>query len=290
MLSAWFRELRPRQWVKNGFIFAALLFDGQLFSSQPFLRTSIGFILLCLASSTVYLLNDMVDLEADRAHPAKRNRPLASGELPLRAAQVTAPVLLLVTLIGSYLLSSAFALIVAAYLLLNFLYSYWLKHVPIIDVFFIAAGFLLRVGAGVSLIEIERFSPWLYVCTTLLALFIGFGKRRAEIVLLADSANSHRRVLDGYSIAFLDQLINIVSSLTIMAYSLYTFSAENLPSNHLMMLTIPFVIYGVFRYLFLIHVEQRGGAPEEMLLKDRPLLATVVMWGLASTLVLYFAA
>ncbi|MGA9534155.1 MAG: decaprenyl-phosphate phosphoribosyltransferase [Anaerolineales bacterium] len=289
MFGAWLRALRPRQWVKNGFIFAALLFDGQLFHIGPLVRTSLGFALLCMASGTVYLLNDMVDLEADRQHPAKRHRPLASGKLPLRVAQVTAPILLLLTLAGSYWLSPAFALIVASYLLINFVYSYWLKHVPIIDVFIIATGFLLRVGAGVSLIEIERFSPWLYVCTTLLALFIGFGKRRAEIVLLAEAANSHRRVLDGYSIAFLDQLINIVSALTIMAYSLYTFSAENLPANHLMMLSIPFVIYGVFRYLFLIHVEQRGGAPEEMLLKDRPLMATVVLWGVASTLVLYFA-
>jgi 4-hydroxybenzoate polyprenyltransferase len=290
MLSAWVRALRPRQWTKNGFVFAALVFDGQLFAVQPLIRTVLGFIVLCLASSTVYLLNDMVDLEADRQHPTKRHRPLASGALPLRAAQVTAPIMLVISLAGGWLLAPAFAGIIASYLVLNFFYSYWLKHEPIIDVFFIAAGFLLRVGGGVSLIQVERFSPWLYVCTTLLALFIGFGKRRAEIVLLAESANNHRRVLDGYTVGYLDQLMNVLSALTIMAYSLYTFSATNLPANHLMMLTIPFVIYGVFRYLLLIHVEQRGGAPEELLLKDRPLLTTVVLWGLASAVVLYFFA
>lgn len=288
MLSAWIRALRPRQWIKNGFVFAALIFDGQLFEPAPTLRTTLGFLLLCAASSTVYILNDIADVEADRAHPTKRFRPIASGELPINAARLGGLLLLLISLGGSFTLSLGLGLIVLTYLILNFFYSYWLKHVPIIDVFIIASGFVLRVGAGVSLIEVERFSPWLYVCTTLLALFIGFGKRRAELKLLADQANSHRRVLDGYSLDLLDQLIVIVSALTIMAYSLYTFSAENLPSSHLMMLTIPFVIYGIFRYLHLIHVEQLGGAPEELVIRDRPLLAALVLWGLSSIAFLYF--
>lgn len=290
MLKALLRGLRPRQWIKNGFVFAALVFDGQLFALDPLLRTSIGFVLMCAASSAVYLMNDIVDLEADRQHPTKRERPIASGALPIELARVAAGVLLLTSLIGGWLLAPWFGLIVLGYLLLNGLYSHWLKHIPIIDVLAIAGGFLLRVGAGVSLITVERFSPWLYVCTLLLALFMGFGKRRAEIVLLAEAANSHRRVLDGYSLSLLDQLIQIVSALAIMSYSLYTFSAENLPENHLMMLTIPFVIYGIFRYLHLIQVEGKGGAPEELVLRDYPLLATLVLWAASSTAVLYLGA
>lgn len=290
MLKAWLQALRPRQWIKNGFVFAALIFDGQLFAPVPTLRTALGFLLLCAASSTVYLLNDIADIEADRAHPTKRFRPIASGKLSIQAARFTGFLLLIISLVGGYFLSASFALIILTYLILNFFYSYWLKHVPIIDVFIIASGFVLRVGAGASLITVERFSPWLYVCTTLLALFIGFGKRRAELLLLAEQANSHRRVLDGYSMELLDQLIVIVSALTIMAYSLYTFSAENLPDNHLMMFTIPAVIYGIFRYLHLIHVEKLGGAPEELVLRDKPLMATLLVWGLSSVVILYLAS
>ncbi len=290
MLWALLRALRPRQWIKNGFVFAALVFDGQLFRPEPLLRTSAGFLLLCAASSTVYLLNDIVDLEADRNHPTKRLRPLASGALSVSVARMAAGVLLILSLVGGWMLAPGFGAIVASYLILNFFYSYWLKHVPIIDVFIIAAGFLLRVGAGVALITVERFSPWLYVCTSLLALFIGFGKRRAELAMLAEAANTHRRVLDGYNLDLLDHLIQIVSALTIMSYSLYTFSAEDLPDNHLMMLTIPFVIYGIFRYLHLIHVEGKGGAPEDLVVRDRPLLATLVLWAASSTAFLYLGA
>jgi len=287
MLSAVLRAMRPRQWIKNGFIYPALVFDGQLTNLDSLIRTTGGFVLLCLASSAVYLVNDIADLEADRQHPTKRLRPIAAGELSVPVAAVGGVMLALGSVLGGWWLAPGLGLIIVAYLALNLLYSFWLKHVPIIDVLVVATGFVLRVGAGVALITVERFSPWLYVCTTLFALFIGFGKRRAEIVLLADGANTHRRVLDGYSLNLLDQLIVIVSSLTIMAYSLYTFSAENLPANHLMMLTIPFVIYGIFRYLHLIHVEQRGDAPEELLLRDRPLGLTVILWGLFSTAVLY---
>lgn len=187
----------------------------------------------------------------------------------------------------AYFLSPTFLLIIALYFFLNLAYSIWLKHVPLIDVLVIAAGFVLRVAAGVSLIEVERFSPWLYVVTTLGALYLGFGKRRAELALLAEGANSHRKVLDGYTIPFLDQLIIIVSSTTIIAYSLYTFSAPNLPANHAMMLTIPFVIYGVFRYLYLVQVKEEGGAPEDLLFSDRPLQLTIVFWGLAILVVFY---
>ncbi len=287
MLKAIIREMRPRQWAKNVFIFAALIFDEQLTQKEPLLRTIAGFILLCLISSAVYIMNDIADVESDRAHPTKRNRPIAAGQLSIPLALVLAIAMAAFALAAGFALEPGFGWIITLYFVLNLLYSLWLKHKPIIDVMIIAAGFVLRVAAGVVLIEVTRFSPWLYVCTTLLALIIGFGKRRAEIILLADGANAHRKVLDGYTIGFLDQLIVVVSATTIMAYSLYTFSAQNLPSNNLMMLTIPFVIYGVFRYLYLIHVEDAGGAPEELILSDRPLLATLILWGLLAVAILY---
>jgi len=174
------------------------------------------------------------------------------------------------------------------YFLINIAYSNWLKHMPLIDVLTIAAGFVLRVAAGVSVIQVQRFSPWLYVVTTLFALYLGFGKRRAELTTLAETAGSHRRVLDGYTLPFLDQLITIVSSSTLIAYSLYTFSAPNLPDNHTMMLTIPFVMYGIFRYLYLIYVKEEGGAPEELLLTDRPLQATIALFALTVLIIFYW--
>lgn len=287
MFIALIKTMRPKQWPKNVFIFAALAFDRQLTDFLPLLKTTAGFLLLCLASGTVYILNDLADLDADRRHPLKRNRPLAAGKLSPNTARITSALLAGVTLASSFALGTQFGVIVLLYVALNILYSLKLKHVPIIDVLVVASGFLLRVGAGVSLITVERFSPWLYVCTTLLALFIGFGKRRAEIVLLEGDANAHRRALDGYSVPFLDQLIVIVSSAAIMAYSLYTFSAENLPNNHLMMLTIPFVMYGIFRYLHLIHVKNSGGAPEDIVLRDWPFLVTVILWGVIALGILY---
>jgi len=287
MLPGLLRSMRPRQWAKNVFLFAALVFDLKLLQPTPFLHTLAGFLVFCLASSVVYLVNDVADAESDRQHPIKRNRPIALGIVPAHIALLTAAILGAAALIAGFALGTTFGAIVAGFLALNLAYSFWLKHVPILDVFGVAAGFVLRVGAGVSLITVTRFSPWLYVCMTLLALYIGFGKRRAEMVLVADAARDTRRVLDGYTISFLDQLIVIVSATTIVAYSLYTFSAENLPENHTMMLTIPFVFYGLFRYLYLIHVENSGGAPEELVFKDRPLMATLLLWGLAAVAVLY---
>jgi 4-hydroxybenzoate polyprenyltransferase len=288
--SALLASLRPRQWIKNGFVFAALIFDGQLTNLPALIDTTIGFVLFCLASSSVYLVNDIRDLEEDRLHPTKRSRPLPSGRIPISVAWAAAAVLAAVSIGGGFLLQPAFGWIVLAYIGLFLLYSFRLKHVPILDVFAIAAGFVLRVAGGVVLITVMRFSPWLYVCTTLIALFLGFGKRRAELQLLTGNAGQHRRVLDGYTIPLLDNFIIIVSGATVMAYSLYTFSAENLPDNHLMMLTIPFVMYGIFRYLWLIHVESAGGAPDELILTDRPLMLTVLLWGLASVGVLYLGS
>jgi 4-hydroxybenzoate polyprenyltransferase len=288
MIKALIKAMRPRQWIKNFLIFAALVFDQQLTHIDPLLRTVVGFILLCLGSSTVYLINDLADLEQDRNHPIKRHRPIAAGELSVSAARIAAVTFFALSVGAGFALRSTYGVVLLGYMLLNLLYSFWLKHIPIIDVLVLATGFVLRVAAGVVLITVQRFSPWLYMCTTLLALFIGFGKRRAEMVLLADDANSHRRVLDGYTIPFLDQLMIIVSGTTIVAYSLYTFSAENLPDNNLMMLTIPFVLYGIFRYLHLVNVENAGGAPEEIVLTDWPLLVTFILWGLTAVAILYF--
>jgi 4-hydroxybenzoate polyprenyltransferase len=289
MLKHLLKTMRLRQWTKNGFVFFALIFDKQLFQSGPFLKTLEGFFLFCLISSSVYLFNDITDIEADRKHPEKKNRPLASGKLPVGVATATAVILALISLSLGYLLEPYFAACLALYFIINLLYSRWLKHVPILDVLIISSGFVLRVVAGVTLITVERFSPWLYVITTLFSLYIGFGKRRAEISLLEKGAGSHRKVLDGYTLPLLDQYITIVSGMTIVTYSLYTFFAENLPANHTMMLTIPFVVYGIFRYLQLIQTGHAAGAPDEVALKDRPLQITVVLWGLAVIAVFYLS-
>lgn len=290
MIKALIRTMRPRQWIKNGVIFAPLVFDRQLRPDNliPVLRTFAGFLIFCLLSGVVYMINDIADVEADRKHPDKRNRPIASGKLPVATAKWAAIVLLVVILPLAYLLSPSFALVAVGYFLLNLAYSKWLKHVPLLDVFVIALGFILRVEAGVTLIEVARFSPWLYIVITLGSLYLGFGKRRAELALLSNAANEHRRVLDGYTIPLLDQFITIVSGTTIIAYSLYTFSAPNLPDNHIMMLTIPFVLYGIFRYLYLVQVTHSGGAPEDVLLSDRPLQVTILLWGFSVMMIFYF--
>jgi 4-hydroxybenzoate polyprenyltransferase len=281
------RTLRPRQWIKNGFVFMALLFDGKLFVWPLFFRTTVAFVLFCMISSTVYIINDLADLEKDRLHPKKQRRALPSGQLKPWFAIVAVIAIVAACLPLSFWLDTSFGAIVLGYLLLNLAYSFVLKHLVIIDVMVVAAGFVLRVAAGVIVADAERFSPWLYVCTIFLALFLAIGKRRHELVLLADGANSHRKILDEYSVDFLDQMTNLVTTAAIISYSLYTFSAVNLPANHAMMLTIPFVIYGVFRYQYLIHVKGEGGAPEMLLYTDMPFLLTLVLWGVAVVLVMY---
>ncbi len=289
MLRAIIRSMRLKQWTKNAFVLAAVVFDRQLDHPQAVLRSLAAFFLFCLLSSSVYLINDILDVEADRRHPTKRFRPIAAGQLPIPVAAGVAALLVVFSLAVSFYLSTWFGAIGLVYFLTNLLYSTYLKHVALIDVMILAAGFVLRVAGGVSVIQVQRFSPWLYVVTTLLALYIGLGKRRAELSEMAEEAINTRRVLDGYSIDLLDQLITIVSSATIVSYSLYTFSAPNVPENHTMMLTIPFVIYGVFRYLYLIKIKNAGSVPEELLLKDRPLQATIGLWGLAVIIVFYFS-
>ncbi len=283
------KTLRPKQWTKNGFVFVPLLFDVKLFQIVPLSRTVAGFVILCLISGTVYLINDLTDIEKDRQHPTKRNRPLPSGQLSKPVAIVTAILIPVIVLPFSFFLDPAFGIIVTGYMALQISYSFWLKNQVIIDVMILAAGFVLRVAAGVPLVYAERFSPWLYVFTTLLALFLSLGKRRQEIVLLKDAASNARAILAHYSLPFLDEMMAVVTAGTVMTYALYTFSAPNLPKNDTMMLTIPFVIYGIFRYLYVIHIQGNGGAPDEVFLTDRPLQAAVALFGLSVVAILYLS-
>ena len=286
-LYALLKTMRPHQWTKNAIIFAALVFDVKLFSLTYTARAIAGFLLFCLISGVVYTINDLVDLEKDRQHPRKRNRPLASGALSPRLALGAVILISALTLPAALALDVTFALILLAYLVLQLAYSFILKHIVLIDVLAIAAGFVLRVGAGVPLVHAQRFSPWLYICTTLLALFLGLSKRRGELLSLAGDAGNHRPSLDAYTIPLLDQLIGMVTASTILAYALYTFSAANLPVDHTMMLTIPFVLYGLFRYMYLVHAEHFTLAPDEVLLIDRPSQLNIVLWGLSVVLIMY---
>ena len=289
MLPALIKTLRPAQWTKNGVIFVPLVFDVKLFRIGPLSETLAGFLMLCFISGAVYLINDMVDIEKDRQHPTKRNRPLPSGQLSQSVAITAAILIPAVVLPLSFLLDLTFGFILTGYLALHIAYSFRLKNVVIIDVMVLAAGFVLRVAAGVPLVQAERFSPWLYVFTTLLALFLGLGKRRQEIVLFKGEAGNTRPILVDYSLPFLDEMMAVVTAGTVMTYALYTFSAPNLPENHTMMLTIPFVIYGIFRYLYVIHIQGNAGAPDEVLLKDRPLQVAVVIFMLSAVVILYLS-
>jgi 4-hydroxybenzoate polyprenyltransferase len=269
------------------FIFTALVFVEQLFTPVPLLKTIAAFVLFCLMSSAVYLINDVADIEKDRQHPTKRLRPLPSGQLKPSVAIAAGVLIPLVALPFSFLLNLYFGFVALAYFLTMTVYSFVFKNIVILDVLTVAAGFVLRAVAGAVVISVP-ISPWLYVCTTLVALFIGFSRRRHELVLLAENANEHRASLNEYSLPLLDQMTAVVTSATIIAYSLYTFSAPNLPPNHAMMLTIPFVLYGLFRYLYLIHVENKGGTPEEIFLSDLPMMIALGLWGLAVIAILYF--
>lgn len=287
VLLALLEALRPKQWTKNAVVFAALVFDGHLFDLRPFGIVAIAAVLFSLTSSAVYLINDLLDADADRHHPLKRKRPIASGRLSPTMAWLAVLGLAAIVFPAALAVRPLFAGVLASYVLLMLAYTFVLKHWVIVDVFAIAAGFVLRAMAGAVVLGVP-ISPWLYVCTVLLSLFIGFAKRRHELVLLDDGAGAHRRILDDYSPALLDELIAVVAAATIMAYSLYTFSAPNLPANRSMMLTTPFVVYGLFRYLFLVHRKNGGGAPEQVLLDDVPLLVNIVLWGLTTILILYY--
>ena len=295
------RAMRPKQWTKNLAIFVGIVFAQRLFVPSLFERACVAFVVFCLASSFIYILNDLLDLENDRQHPVKRRRPLASGTLPVSWAIAAMGVLLLLcaaltsliftipggkpdifaSLGGSSLL---FTLTVASYLLLMVLYSARLKHVVLLDVFIIASGFALRILAGAVVIPVE-ISPWLYLVTILLSLFLALNKRRHEMVLLQGEASNHRQILKEYSLPLLDQMIAIVTAATLMAYSLYTFQGPT--GNHRLMITIPLVLYGMFRYLYLVYMRMEGGSPEEVLLRDRHMLGTVVLCAAVIIITLY---
>ena len=288
MLINLLKAMRPRQWAKNAFVLAALLFDGRLTDLGAVSRSVLALAVFCALSGAVYLINDLADVENDRQHPTKRLRPLASGSLSPAVARVAAALLILGSLGLAAATVPAILLIAVIYLALMVLYTFVLKHIVILDVMAIAAGFVLRVAAGALAVQVSRFSPWLYVCTTLLALFIALNKRRHELVLLDSSAAQHRAILREYTLPFLDEMTSLVTATTLAAYSFYTFSAPNLPANHTMMLTIPFVLYGIFRYLYLIHVRDLGGSPEDIVLGDRPLLIDILLWAATAGVVLYW--
>ena len=291
LLKELLRGMRPKQWTKNVVIFAALVFDGKVTDPYYLICSVVGFVVFCLVSGAGYLINDLTDIEKDRQHPRKRNRPLASGRLSARAALGAIVVILAVCLPVSFFLDPLFGAIVMAYLLLQIAYSFVLKNIVIVDVLTIAALFVLRVAGGAVLVDAERFSPWLYVCMVLLALFLGLSKRRGELVLLQGNADSHRATLEQYNLPLLDEMIGLVTSTTVLAYALYTFDPGNphLPENNTMMLTIPFVLYCIFRYLYLVHQTGETAPPDEVLLKDRPLQAAIGLWGLTVLVLLYLA-
>lgn len=288
-IAALIRALRPRQWIKNLVILVPLVFDIKLLQMQYLVPSLLAFGVFCALASSVYLINDLFDAEADRLHPTKKNRPVAAGLITPRSAVITAVMLPLLALPAAYAIKPLLGLLAAVYWVKNLLYSYRLKNIVILDVMVVATGFLLRLGAGVTLVNVERFSPWMFICVGLGALLVGFGKRRHELKLMQAQASTHRSVLQEYTLPFLDLAINMAAAAILIAYSLYTFSAPNMPANHLMMLTIAPVWYGTLRYLYLLHVSGKGGAPEDLLLEDRPLLATVFVWALAAVLVLYLA-
>ena len=287
MLIGLLNTMRPRQWTKNVFVFVALFFDGQLTHPASFLRALAAFVLLCLMSSAVYIMNDLVDMESDRRHPRKRERPLPAGQLSPAVARAAAAVFALGSLVAGFALAVDFGWVLFSYLVLQIAYTFWLKHVVLLDVFVITTGFVLRIAAGVTVIDVQRFSPWLYVFGGFLALFMALGKRRHELALLGENAGSHRAILHEYDLDLIDRMLGVVMTSAVVAYSLYTFLAEGLPGNHVMMLTIPILLYAIFRYLYLIHIRGEGGAPEEILLRDRPLQVTIGLFGMVAFIALY---
>ena len=283
-----FRAMRPLQWTKNAIVLAALVFDERLLEGGSLARGIAAVLVFCAVSSAIYIINDLRDVAADRLHPRKRHRPIAARLVSPMPAIVLALSLLAAGLVGAYAIRPGFLAVISGYILLMVAYSYALKRLVLIDVFAIAAGFVLRAAGGAVAIGVP-ISPWLYVCTMLLALFIGFAKRRHEMTSLEAVAVQHRANLDAYTVPLLDQLITIVAASTLMAYSLYTFDAATVPTNHAMMLTVPFVVYAMFRYLFLIHRRDGGGSPETLLFKDAPLLGSILCWGVVSVAILYLA-
>lgn len=281
MLREIFITMRPKQWYKNLVIFIGIAFSLNLLNINLWIIIISAFFIFCLLSGSIYLINDVLDIEKDRKHPKKRERPLPSGKLKPYQAIVAATTFTLIALVGSYLINLPFFIISLAFFLLIMLYSLYLKNFIIVDIMIISTGFVMRAVAGALAISVI-VSPWLIICAFLLALFLALGKRRHELFLLGDKVNEHRQSLDSFSTEMLDQMIIITTSTLIMSYSLYTFFTGKL----LMMITIPFAFYGIFRYLFLIHSENMGGEPE-MIFKDKGMVLSIILWALVVFLVLY---
>ncbi len=282
-------SLRPHQWTKNLVVLAALSFSKHLFDGDAVVRAAAAFAVFCAMSGAAYLANDIVDAERDRAHPVKRRRPIASGALPVPVARAAAASLFALGLLASWALGPGLLLCALAYLGLSLAYTFGLKNLVILDVLAIAVGFVLRAVAGAVVIQVV-FSSWLIVCTLLLALFLSLAKRRHELVTLEDAAG-HRRILAEYSPYLLDQMTAVVTASCLTAYAFYTLAPETVEKYRTdrLALTIPFVIYGIFRYLYLVHRKEQGGSPSDVLLADRPLLAATVLWGLVVVLIVYTA-
>jgi 4-hydroxybenzoate polyprenyltransferase len=276
-----FRALRPKQWVKNAVLLAGILFT--LNHAHPltdWVRVAAGVLVFCLLSSSIYLVNDIADVEQDRLHPKKRFRPIAAGQVTVPTAIVTAIVIGIAGLAGAVVLGRDFAVVAVSYLVLTICYTAWLKHMVLLDVMALSGCYVLRAAAGAAVISVE-ISPWLLVCTTLGALLIGLAKRRNELVTL-ENAGSHRKILEEYTVGLLDQLITIVTAATLMAYMLYTFFSPTAKERPLLMVTIPFVIYGIFRFLYLMHRHGKGGDPSSELIEDRNLLVCGALYGLTA--------
>ncbi len=283
-----FRSLRPEQWTKNLVLFAGVLFGLRLFEINAVLRSIAAAGIFCVLSGVIYLINDVMDREADKRHPLKCRRPIASGALSPQTALLAALILAAGALTGAWFLGLWFFVIAVAYVSLQTLYSGPLKHMVILDVLTIAFGFVFRAVAGAVVVDVP-ISHWLLICTVLLALFLALSKRRHELTLLADGATSHRRILEEYSPYLLDQMIGVVTAATLMAYAIYTVSPETIAKfgSDWLGLTIPFPLYGIFRYLYLVHQKKGGGSPTAMLLTDRPLLICVALWACAVVLIIY---
>jgi 4-hydroxybenzoate polyprenyltransferase len=289
MIRGLLTGVRPREWVKNLFVFAAIVFSGNLNSGPAILHSIAAFGALCLAAGATYLLNDVRDREADRNHPQKRLRPIAAGVVPVPLALVVGAASALVAIAIAFSVNFSTGLAVVGYLVLTTLYSLVLKQMVILDVVAVASGFVLRVIVGSVAIDVQ-FSSWLVLCTFMLALFLGFGKRRNELVLLEGNAHSHRPILSDYSPQFLDMMMAVVTAAAVMSYVLYTMDAETIAhfgSRNLIYSSV-FVVYGIFRYLYLIHQRSSGGNPADVLYRDRPLLIAVAFWVASVVLLRYF--
>jgi len=287
-MRVFLQSMRPAQWTKNFFVFAGIIFSLKFFDVSLLLKVSYAFVIFCLLSSAIYIINDIRDIEGDKKHPKKKNRPIASGQVKIPIALTMALVFIMISIYAAFLLGFSFALVALCYVGLMILYTFVLRDLVILDVFSIAAGFVLRAVAGVVVIGVE-FSPWLLICTILLALFIALGKRRHELLTLTEAVG-HRKILEEYNPQLLDQLISAAAGSTVMAYSLYTLWPQTIAKfgTTNLVYSIPFVLYGVFRYLYLIYRKERGGEPEKILLTDLPLIMDILLWVASLIIIIYW--